>query len=371
MERFDRRLHVRVGETDVERAHALSEALNITTSALVRLLLQLPAEDVAARRHLVIDLACANRLYRELNQWGYQQNQAAHALNRIAYYLRREAMDASDVQEELASVGHQLERLRERTDEFAAPVREVAESRLLFLQVATMPLLKPISGHTSCKGVYRHLTKDGRALAADYLKLDVPDREDASFDWAAAMDGTRTRWRNDTPWGDRPCRTYKHYVLSPGPKDHVELDALRELTVVWAREHFGDHEVAIVYHDDNAGHIPHVHIVVNNTNIATSRRLQDPDPKELKHSLQRMSKERGLSDFDSVEENRPCASACGAAHCRQSTCAAQSARLQRRAATPGWRTSAPASALHAPSRGARTSSGDSSRAWTWRSRTTP
>ena len=133
MERFDRRLHVRVGETDVERAHALSEALNITTSALVRLLLQLPAEDVAARHHVVLDLACANRLYRELNQWGYQQNQASRALNRIAYYLKREAMDASDVLEELASGERQLERLRERADEIAVPVRKVAESRLLFL----------------------------------------------------------------------------------------------------------------------------------------------------------------------------------------------------------------------------------------------
>ena len=133
MERFDRRLHVRVSEADVERAQALANALSITTSALVRLLLQLPAEDIAARRHVVLDLTCANRLYRELNQWGYQQNQATHALNRIAYYLRREAMDASDVLEELASVKRQLERLRERTGELATPVREVAESHLFFL----------------------------------------------------------------------------------------------------------------------------------------------------------------------------------------------------------------------------------------------
>lgn len=133
MERFDRRLHVRVEQADIERAQALASALNITTSTLVRLLLQLPAKDVAARHHVVLDLTCANRLYRELNQWGYQQNQAVHALNRIAYYLRREAMDASDVLEELASVERRLERLRERTGELAAPVREVAESRLLFL----------------------------------------------------------------------------------------------------------------------------------------------------------------------------------------------------------------------------------------------
>lgn len=133
MERLDRRLHVRVGEADIERARKLTGALSITTSALVRLLLQLPAENVAARRHVVLDLACANRLYRELNQWGYQQNQAAHALNRIAYYLRREAMDTSDVLEELDSVERQLECLRERTGELSSPVREVAESRLLFL----------------------------------------------------------------------------------------------------------------------------------------------------------------------------------------------------------------------------------------------
>ncbi|EUB32165.1 hypothetical protein [Olsenella uli] len=133
MERYDKRLHVRVSEADADRAQALAGALDFTTSALVRLLLQLPAKDVAARRHVALDLTCTNRLYRELNQWGYQQNQAVHALNRIAYHLRRETMDASDVLEELTSVERQLERLRERTGELAAPVREVAESRLLFL----------------------------------------------------------------------------------------------------------------------------------------------------------------------------------------------------------------------------------------------
>ena len=156
-----------------------------------------------------------------------------------------------------------------------------------------MPLLKPISGHTSCRGVFHYLTKGGRALAADYLNLDMPEREGDAFDWASAMDGTRTHWRNDTPWGGRPCRTHKHYVLSPNPKDSVNLDALRELTVAWVREHFGDREVAIVCHDDNAGRIPHAHVVANNTNIVTGRRLQDPDPKELKLPLQRMAHERG------------------------------------------------------------------------------
>lgn len=67
-----------------------------------------------------------------------------------------------------------------------------------------MPLLKPISGHTSCKGVCRYLTKGERALAADRLNLDTPEREGAAFGWAAAMDAPRSRWRNGTPWGGRP-----------------------------------------------------------------------------------------------------------------------------------------------------------------------
>ena len=73
MERLGRRLHVRVSKTDVA-AQALAGTLNVTTSLLVRLLLQLPAEDVAARRHMVLDLNCTNHLYRELYRWGYQQN---------------------------------------------------------------------------------------------------------------------------------------------------------------------------------------------------------------------------------------------------------------------------------------------------------
>lgn len=162
-----------------------------------------------------------------------------------------------------------------------------------------MPILKPISGHTSCSGVFRYLTKDGRALAADYINLDMPERDgDAPFDWARIMDGTRHRHGNDRAWGGRPARTYKHYVLSPDPEDGIGLKDLRSLAVAWAQEHFGDYEVAIVYHDDNASRILHAHVVVNNTNLVTGSRLQDPDPKALKHSLQAMARGRGLQDLD-------------------------------------------------------------------------
>ena len=152
-------------------------------------------------------------------------------------------------------------------------------------------MLKTISGHTSTKGIRRYLTKEGRALAEDYINLEPP-APGRPFDWADVMDKTRRLYGNDSAWRGRRARTYKHYVVSPDPKDRVSLDGLRALATGWAKECFPDHEVAIVYHDDNAGGIPHAHVVVNNTNLETGRRLQDPDPKALARSLQGAAESR-------------------------------------------------------------------------------
>ena len=155
-------------------------------------------------------------------------------------------------------------------------------------------MLKTIAGHTSTRGICRYLTRKNRALASDYINIDVPEgiRE---FDWAETMDATRRSFGNDLPWRGKRVRTYKHYVVSPDPKDGISLEALRNLATSWAQEHFSEYEVAIVYHDDNEHGIPHAHVVVNNTNIETGRRLQDPDPKALAASLQELAEAQGLT----------------------------------------------------------------------------
>ena len=55
--------------------------------------------------------------------------------------------------------------------------------------------------------------------------------------------------------------------------------------------------MAIVYHDDNENRIPHAHVVVNNTNVETGRRLHVPDPKGLNRDLQEMARKRDLGYF--------------------------------------------------------------------------
>ena len=168
-----------------------------------------------------------------------------------------------------------------------------------------MPYIKPISGHTTLGAAQRYLERDGRALARDFINLEPPiiglsdDGEPVygAYDWASTMDATRATMGNDTPYRGRKARTYKHYVFSPDPRDGIGLSELRSVTMSWVRENFGDYEVAIVYHDDNEHHIPHAHVIVNNTNLETGRRLQDPDPRSLKRSAQRIAREHGLTSY--------------------------------------------------------------------------
>ena len=168
-----------------------------------------------------------------------------------------------------------------------------------------MPFIKAISGHTRLGAAQRYLEKEGRALARDFLNLDAPMEglgddglpEYGVYDWSSVMDGTREKLGNDRPFKGRKARTYKHYIISPDPRDAVSLSRLRSVTVSWVEENFGDYEVAIVYHDDNEHHVPHAHVVVNNTNLNTGRRLQDPDPGALNGSLQRIARDAGLTHF--------------------------------------------------------------------------
>jgi hypothetical protein len=169
-----------------------------------------------------------------------------------------------------------------------------------------MPFVKPISGHTKLGAAQRYLEREGRALARDFLNLDAPMAgigedglpEYREYDWASIMDETREKLGNDSPFKGRKARTYKHYVFSPDPRDAVSLSQLRSVTMSWVEENFGDYEVAVVYHDDNEHHIPHAHVIVNNTNLVTGRRLQDPDPRAMKRSAQRIAREHGLSFYE-------------------------------------------------------------------------
>lgn len=146
-----------------------------------------------------------------------------------------------------------------------------------------------------------------RAIARDFINIP----ESRQHDWGSFMDAFRHASGNDEPWKGRRAVTYQEYVLSPDPKDAISVEALRSLCTEWAQSWFGEegkkgsYQVAIIYHDDNASQIRHAHVVVNNTNLQTGRRLHlsNRENVELRSSLQKLCEQRGLRHF-SIEDER-------------------------------------------------------------------
>ena len=134
MERHPKQIHVRVSEEEIARAKELASALGMTLSDLVRVLLQLPVEGVAdAGRLIVVDRTTAVKLAREMRRWGHHYNQACHALNAIAYYLRLNEMDALDVMDGLAHAASKLEAMQPGIDDLKRETASIAEGTLAFL----------------------------------------------------------------------------------------------------------------------------------------------------------------------------------------------------------------------------------------------
>ena len=169
-----------------------------------------------------------------------------------------------------------------------------------------MPQLKARAGSSrSVRGCIEYLTRDGRALAADYINCSEIDGSGREV-WRQ-MDDTRRLFGTDRPDIHSPkgrMRTFEHFIVSPDPRDHVDLPTLRSLATAWAERHFGDYEVAIYYHDDNSKGIPHAHIVVNNVNLVDGRRiapkLSAGSYRRMDRDLQELARGMGLRAFEST-----------------------------------------------------------------------
>lgn len=127
-------MHVRMSEAELASAKRLAGELGMTVSDLVRALLQLPAQAVGEKTRLVVvDRTTAARLSREMTRWGHHYNQAVHALNAIAYYLRANEMDAPDVTEELRRAERRLAEMQPGVESLRREVAELSGAALASL----------------------------------------------------------------------------------------------------------------------------------------------------------------------------------------------------------------------------------------------
>lgn len=181
-----------------------------------------------------------------------------------------------------------------------------------------MPMLLTTPAKESCcrRRIKDYLENEfgkspGRALAWDYINLS--DKE--AVHWDQVMDETRKRYGHNASRAGKPSRQYYHIIISPDPRDAVDLETLRELTTLWAAEMFGgpteddyenigalgDFQVAIAYHDDNTNHVPHAHLIVNASNLANGKKLwmsKEIGEHLMPERLQEIAAELGLSYFD-------------------------------------------------------------------------
>ena len=74
--------------------------------------------------------ATAARLSREMTRWGHHYNQAVHALNAIAYYLRANDMETSEVVEELSRAERKLAEMQPGVESLRRAVVELSGSVL-------------------------------------------------------------------------------------------------------------------------------------------------------------------------------------------------------------------------------------------------
>lgn len=169
-----------------------------------------------------------------------------------------------------------------------------------------MPQLKAKAGSSrSVRGCIAYLTRDGRALAADFINCSEIDGSGREV-WRQ-MDDTRRLFGTDRPdihSAKGRMRSFEHFIISPDPRDGVDLPTLRRLATAWAGRHFGDYEVAIYYHDDNRKGIPHAHIVVNNVNLEDGKRIAPKlaagSYRRMDRDLQEMARSMGLRAFDNT-----------------------------------------------------------------------
>ena len=170
-----------------------------------------------------------------------------------------------------------------------------------------MAMVKSIPSHLKCiYHIQDYLEKNNRAIARDFLNF--PTDRDHTRNWSYFFDKTREDNENDRLYGGKSPVTYQQFIVSPDPRDEVDIDTLRAFVTEWANDLFGGgegslgaFEVAIVYHDDNKRGIPHGHVVVNNTDLETGNKLQikKSHSKYLATHLQDLALKHGLTAFES------------------------------------------------------------------------
>lgn len=152
------------------------------------------------------------------------------------------------------------------------------------------------SHHSSVAQRSQYLLRDSRAVLQATLNVGP--------DWPQAMDNERKLYDKDKGV------LFRELILSPAECDHATPEQVMELSQEILREHFPNAQAAIVIHCDNRERaidgqegIPHAHIVVNNMELDSNRKihLSREDIREIHNHVQEIAEGMGLSRIDDYQ----------------------------------------------------------------------
>ena len=178
-----------------------------------------------------------------------------------------------------------------------------------------MPIVKMQNRKIACarpKGIQWYIEDKvpGRCLAKEFLNMMAW----RTAEWAKDFDRRRMIEGNDRPYHGKPAVQYVHAEISPDPRDAVTVEEMVSFAREWAAHWFGDDfkpgklgcfQVAIGIHDDNENGIMHAHVVVNNTDLLTGKRLHfnRDDNRAVQDQAQDLARDRGWYYFDYTKDH--------------------------------------------------------------------
>lgn len=118
--------HIRLTPDEKRHMDELAAECGLGRSELIRLLVQLPADDInGSNIHLVrIDTKTVKRIHTEMRRFGTNFNQAVHALNSINFYLKHGSLRYEYLDIAIPEIRQQLGDVEKQQ---SALTREVAE----------------------------------------------------------------------------------------------------------------------------------------------------------------------------------------------------------------------------------------------------
>lgn len=124
----------RMNEEDRAQLLKHADTLELSTSEYLRYLIRLPisakeADDTT--RCIVVRTRDLEDIDAELTKWGYHYNQAVHAMNTIALFIRRGRVDYDHFSTSIQTIETELAMVRNACEEFRQSFQTIEDSVLI------------------------------------------------------------------------------------------------------------------------------------------------------------------------------------------------------------------------------------------------